>query len=73
MKFLEQIVICNNELSNVNWIRDNKFNFHYVNDNEKIFSGITIGDIIFHMNYLNKKYPKVNLPVWFEITNSGLE
>ena len=73
MKYLEQIVICNNELSNVNWIRDNKFNFHYVNDHEKTFSGMTIGDIIFHMNYLNKKYPKANLPVWFEITTKGLE
>lgn len=73
MKYLEQIVICNNELSNVNWIRDNKFNFHYVNEHEKIFSGMTIGDIIFHMNYLNKKYPKANLPVWFEITNNGLK
>ena len=73
MKYLEKIVTCNNELSNVNWIRDNKFNFHYVNAHEKIFSGMTIGDIIFHMNYLNKKYPKANLPVWFEITNNGLK
>ncbi|HFU4001616.1 TPA: hypothetical protein ACGO3D_001751, partial [Streptococcus suis] len=72
MKFLGRLITCNNKNSNDKWVKDGKFNYHYVNDDE-CFSGETIGDIIFHMNYLKKKYSKVNLPVWFEIVHENLK
>ena len=72
MKFLGRLITCNNKISNDKWVKDRKFNYHYVNHNE-VFSGETIGDIIFHMNYLKKKYSKVNLPVWFEIVHENLK
>lgn len=72
MKFLEKLVSSNDGKSNVGWVKDKKFNYHYINE-EEIFSGLTIGDIIFHMNYLRKKYSKINIPVWFEIINDNLK
>lgn len=72
MKFLERLIITNDKKAKVGWVKDGKFNYHYVNE-EEIFSGNTICDIIFHMNYLRDKYPKINLPVWFEIVNDNLK
>ena len=72
MKFLERLISSNDRKSNVGWVKDEKFNYHYVNE-EEIFSGTTIGDIIFHMNYLREKYPKINIPVWFEIVDNDLK
>ena len=62
MKFLGRLITCNNKNSNDKWVKDRKFNYHYVNHNE-VFSGETIGDIIFHMYYLNKKYSNFNLQI----------
>lgn len=71
MKYLENIVRENKVLSNQNWQKDKKFNFHYVN-NDDVFSGLIIRDIICHMNSLRGKY-KANIPVWFEIVNDNLQ
>lgn len=72
MKFLGRLITYNNKNSNDKWVKDGKFNYHYINHNE-VFSGLTIGDIIFHMNYLKNKYPKVSIPVWFEIVHDQLK
>lgn len=72
MKFIGRLITCNNKNSNDKWVKDEKFNYHYVNHNE-VFSGLTIGDIIFHMNHLKNKYPKANIPVWFEIVHDQLK
>lgn len=71
MKYLENLIRGNRNFLSQKWVKDKKFNFHYI-DGDESFSGLTIGDIIYHMNYLRKKY-KTNVPVWFEITNDNLQ
>lgn len=71
MKYLENLIKENRDSLSQKWKKDKNFNFHYV-DKDEIFSGLTIGDIIYHMNYLRKKY-KTNVPVWFEVINDNLQ
>lgn len=72
MEFLGRLITCNSRNFNDKWVKDGKFNYHYVNHNE-VFSGETIGDIIFHMNHLKNKYSKANIPVWFKIVHEQLK